>query len=122
MITSTQASQYLDQALGVGVPSFIVEAAVAEVGAAEAAMQAAGYSTTKQVLVQSMAVAIVASAGGARRIQSQTAPNSASRSFKNLDNALTLMRRELAALDTAGTVTAIVGPDPSTNTMFMVVC
>ncbi|WP_343632671.1 hypothetical protein [Roseateles sp.] len=122
MITSAQATQYLDEALGVGVPSFIVDAAVAEVAAAEPAMQAAGYSATKQVLVQSMAVAIVASAGGARRIQSQTAPNSASRSFKNLDNALTLMRRELAALDTAGTVAEIVGPDPSTNTMFMVVC
>lgn len=122
MITSAQATQYLDEALGVSVPSFIVDAAVAEVAAAEPAMQAAGYSATKQVLVQSMAVAIVASAGGARRIQSQTAPNSASRSFKNLDNALTLMRRELAALDTAGTVAEIVGPDPSTNTMFMVVC
>lgn len=122
MITSTQAYQYLDQALGVSVPSFIVDAAVAEVAAAEPAMLAAGYSATKQVLVQSMAVAIVASAGGARRIQSQTAPNSASRSFKNLDNALTLMRRELGALDTAGTVADIVGPDPSTNTMFMVVC
>lgn len=122
MITSAQAQQYLDQALGVSVPSFIVDAAVAEVAAAEAAMDAAGYSATKKVLVQSMAVAIKSSAGGARRIQSQGAPSGASRSFKNDDKALTLMRRELAALDTAGTVTAIVGPDPASNTLFMVVC
>jgi len=122
VITSAQATQYLDQELGVSVPPFIVDAAVAEVATAEPAMQSAGYSATKQILVQSMAVAIVACAGGARRIQSQTGPNGASRSFKNDDQALTLMRRALAALDTAGTVAAIVGPDPSTNTMFMVVC
>lgn len=122
MITSAQARQYLDQALGIAVPDFIVDAAVAEVATAEAAMVAAGYSATKQVLVQSMAVAIKASAGGARRIQSQGAPSGASRSFKNDDKALTLMRKELAAQDTAGTVTAIVGPDPASNTLFMVVC
>ena len=122
MITSAQARQYLDQALGIAVPDFIVDAAVAEVAAAEDAMDAAGYSASKQVMVQSMAVAIKASAGGARRIQSQGAPSGASRSFKNDDKALTLMRRELAALDTAGTVTAIVGPDPASNTLFMVCC
>lgn len=122
MITSAQARQYLDQALGIAVPDFIVDAAVAEVAAAETAMDAASYSATKKVLVQSMAVAIKASAGSARRIQSQGAPSGASRSFKNIDNALTLMRRELAALDTAGTVAAIVGADPASNTLFMVVC
>lgn len=122
MITSAQARQYLDQALGITVPDFMLDAVVAEVATAEAAMTAAGYSLAKQVMVQSMAVAIKASAGGARRIQSQGAPSGASRSFKNDDKALTLMRRDLAALDTAGTVTAIVGPDPASNTLFMVVC
>lgn len=122
MITSAQATQYLAEMLGVSAPSFIVDAAVAEIATAEPAMTAAGYSATKQILVQSMAVAIKACAGGARRIQSQGAPSGASRSFKNDDKALTLMRRELAALDTAGTVAALIGPDPSTSTMFMVVC
>jgi hypothetical protein len=122
VIDSTQATQYLDQALGVSVPQFVVAAAVAEVAVAEPAMIAAGYSASKRVLVQSMAVAIKACAGGARRISSQTAPSGAARSFKNDDTALTLMRRELAALDTAGTVTLIVGSDPATNTLFMVVC
>ncbi|MBB3193941.1 DUF7370 family protein [Roseateles terrae] len=121
MITSTQATEYLDQALGVSVPSFIVDAAVAEVATAEAAMVAAGYGTSKQVLVQSMAVAIKAAAGSPRRIQSQGAPSGASRSFKNPDGDLTALRRSLAALDTAGTVAAIVGPDPAGSTLFMVV-
>lgn len=122
MITSAQARQYLDQALGITVPDFIVDAAVAEIAAGEPAMTAAGYSSTKKVLVQSMAVAIKASAGSARRIQSQGGASGASRSFTNVDNALTLMRRELAALDTAGTVAALIGPDPASNTVFMVVC
>ncbi len=122
MITSTQASQYLDQALGVSVPEFIVQAAVDKVATAEQAMQDAGYSAADQVLIQCMAVAIIASGGSARRIASQGAPSGASRSFKNQDDALTQMRRTLAGLDTAGTVAALVGPDPATNTMFFVTC
>ena len=122
MITSAQARQYLDQALGITVPDFIADAVVTEVATAEASMDAAGYSASKKVMVQSMAVAIKASAGSARRIQSQGAPSGASRSFKNDDKALTLMRRDLAALDTAGTVSALIGPDPNGSTIFMVVC
>lgn len=121
MITSTQAQQYLDQALGVGVPTFIVDAAVAKVATAEQAMIDAGYSAADQVLVQSMAVAIIAAGGAPRRINSQGAPSGASRSFKNEDGALTALRRALAALDTAGTVSDLIGPDPSMSTMFMVV-
>jgi hypothetical protein len=122
VITSTQASQYLDQALGVGVPVFIVEAAVAKVATAEAAMDAAGYSAVDKVLIQSMAVALIASAGAPRRIQSQGAPSGASRSFKNFDESLTALRRALAALDTEGIITDLVGPDPAAfGTLFMVV-
>lgn len=122
MITGTQASQYLDQALGVSVPDFIVQAAVDKVSAAEAAMVDAGYSAADQILIQCMAVAIIASGGSARRIASQGAPSGASRSFKNQDNALTALRRTLAGLDTAGTVTDLIGPDPATNTMMFVTC
>lgn len=122
MITSTQAQQYLDQALGVSVPVFIVEAAVAKVATAEPAMVAAGYSAMDQILIQSMAVAIVASAGAPRRIASQGAASGASRSFKNFDASLTALRRSLAALDTAGTVAVLVGIDPEASTLLMVVC
>lgn len=122
MITSVQAAQYLDQALGVSLPGFLLDAAVAEVAAAEPAMVTAGYSATKMVLIQSMAVAIVAAGGDPRRITSQTAPSGASRSFKNGENALSALRRWLAALDTAGTVTDIIGPDPTQGSLFMVVC
>lgn len=121
MITATQATQYMDEALGITVPSFVVDAAVASVATAEAAMTTAGYSASTQTLVQCMAVAIIAAAGDPRRIASQSAPSGASRSFKYADNALTAMRRSLAALDSAGTVTALIGPDPARGTLFMVV-
>lgn len=122
MITSTQAQQYLDQALGVGVPSFIVQAACDKVETAEPAMVAAGYSEMDQTLIQCMAVALIASAGSPRRISSQSAPSGAGRSFKNPDGDLAALRRSLAALDTAGTVTELVGPDPASAAMLMVVC
>jgi hypothetical protein len=121
MITSTQATQYLDQALGVGVPSFLVDAAVAKVASAEAAMAAAGYSEYDQIMIQCLAVAIIAAAGAPRRIGNQGAASGASRGFKYTDGDLTKLRRSLAALDTAGTVTALVGADPSASTLFMVV-
>jgi hypothetical protein len=121
VITSAQATQYLDQVLGVGVPSFIVDAAVTKVATAEAAMVEAGYSESDQILIQSMAVAIIAAPGDPRRISSQGAPSGASRSFKNSEGALSALRRSLAALDTAGTVTDLIGPDPNAATLFMVV-
>ena len=122
MITSAQAAAYLDQALGIVLPGFLVDAAVADVAVAEAAMVTAGYSASTQIRVQSMAVAIVAAAGDPRRLNSQAAPSGASRSFKNSDKALSALRRSLAALDTAGTVTDIVGPDPSVGSLFLAVC
>jgi hypothetical protein len=122
MITSTQAQQYLDQALSVGVPVFIVDAAVTTVATAEQAMIDAGYSASDQVLIQTYAVAIIAAAGNPRRLNSQSAPSGAGRSFKNEDGALSALRRSLAALDTAGTVTDLIGPDPLNPAMMMVVC
>lgn len=120
MITTAQATQYLSEVLGMSAPSFIVSAACEKVEGAEPAMIAAGYSDMDQIMIQSMAVAIIASAGVARRIASQGAPSGASRSFKNEDGALSQLRRALASLDTAKTVAAIVGPDPKAGTMFMV--
>lgn len=121
MISATQARQYLDEALGVSLPAFVVDAAVARVATTEAAMATAGYSSADQVLIQCYAVAIIAAGGDPRRLASQGAPSGASRSFKNSDGALSALRRALAAMDTAGTVAAIVGPDPQAGTMFMVV-
>ncbi len=121
MISATQAQQYLDYSLGISLPDFIVRAAVEKVEAAEPAMVEAGYSEADQVLIQSMAVALISAAGDPRRINSQGASSGASRSFKNSDAALTALRRSLAALDTAGTVATLVGPDPSMQTLLLVV-
>ena len=121
MITTTQAQQYIDQALGVGVPSFLISAAVEKIEGAEPAMITAGYSEMDQILIQSMAVALICAAGDPRRITSQGAASGASRGFKYRDSDLSALRRSLAALDTANTVGALVGPDPAMATMFMVV-
>lgn len=121
MISTTQAQQYLDQSLGITVPSFVVAAAVEEVEGVESAMVDAGYSDATAVLIQCMAVALVACKGAPRRINSQGAPSGASRSFKYAANDLTALRRSLAALDTAGTTAALIGPDPETQTMLLVV-
>lgn len=121
MITAAQAIEYLDKALGVSVPSFFVDAAIAKVGAVEADLIAAGYSSADQLLIECMAVAIIASAGAPRRAQSQGAPSGASRSFKNDDNAFTALRKSLASLDTAGVTAGIVGADPAKGSLFMVV-
>lgn len=120
MISSAQAAEYLDKTLGISVPSFVLTAAVEKVEAVEPAMIAAGYSEADQVLIQAMAVSIIAAAGAPRRINSQGAPSGASRSFKNDDAALSALRNSLEALDTAGTVAALVGPDPAAATLFLV--
>jgi len=122
VISTAQAQQYLDQALGVGMPAFVVAAACEQVESVEPAMIDADYSEAKQTLVQCMAVALIAAAGDPRRISSQGAPSGASRSFKYSDSDLSALRRSLLALDTAGTVAAIVGPDPAAATLLMVVC
>nr|WP_315471757.1 hypothetical protein [uncultured Rhodoferax sp.] len=119
MISSTQATQYLDQALGVGVPSFLVDAAVAKVATAEAAM--ADYSAHDKVLIQCLAVAIIAASGAPRRVSNQGAASGASRGFKYAEGDLSALRRSLAQLDTRGTVAALVGPDPAQGSMFLVV-
>ena len=119
MITSTQATQYLDQALGVSVPSFVIDAAVAKVATAEAAM--AVYSAPDILLMQCMAVAIIAAAGAPRRVTTQHAASGAARGFKYHDKDLSAMRRALAALDTSGILIDLIGPDPSMSTLFMIV-
>ena len=121
MISAADAQQYLDQTLGVTVPGFLLRSAVEAVETVEPAMLAAGYSEDVQVRVQAMAVAIIAAAGSPRRLNSQSAPSGAARSFKYSEQDLTALRRSLAALDTAGTTAALIGPDPSTQTMLLVV-
>ncbi len=121
MITPTQAAEYLDKAMGISLPSFLVTAACDRVEAAEPAMVAAGYTEADTTLMQCMAVTLVASAGAPRRLQSQSAPSGASRSFKHAEDALSQIRRTLTAMDTAGTLAATVGPDPAAATLMMVV-
>ena len=121
MISVAQANQYLDSQFGASAPDFIVAAAVEQVEAAEPAMEAAGYSDATMTLIQTYAVALICVGGAGRRLASQHAPSGAARSFKYSEKDLTALRRTLAALDTAGTVTDIVGPDPAGSTLFMVV-
>lgn len=121
MITAEQAAQYMDQTLGITVPGFFLDAAVLRVAAVESDMLTAGYTAEQQVLIQCMAVAIIASAGAPRRLQSQGAPSGASRSFMHDAKALSALRRSLMAADTAGVTSGIVGPDPAAASLFMAV-
>ena len=121
MLTLSQAQQYLFMALGVELPAFIVQAAIDKALPCVPAMVDAGYSNADQVMVLCIAVAIIAAAGMPKRLASQGAPTGASRSFKYTDRDLWALRRSLAALDTAGVMTQVVGPDPTAVTLFMVV-
>lgn len=121
MITSGQATQYMEQMLGISAPAFIVDAAVGKVATAEQAMADAGYSSFDQILIQSMATSIIAAAGLPRRLNSQGAPSGASRSFSNYEKALSALRKALTGLDTAGVVSDLVGPDPENQAFMFVV-
>lgn len=121
MITSAQATQYLDQMLGVGAPGFLVDAAVADVAEREIDLAAAGYSASTIVRIQCMAVAILVAAGDPKRTSSQGAASGASRSFKFKDGDLSALRRSLAKLDTACVMTDLVGADPAKPAAFLMV-
>lgn len=121
MITSAQATQYLDQMLGVGAPGFLIDAAVADVATYETALTAAGYSSSTIVRIQCMTTAILVAAGDPKRTSSQGASSGASRSFKFRDGDLSALRRSLASLDTSGVVADLVGTDPAASAFMMVV-
>ena len=121
MITSAQATQYLDQMLGVGAPAFLVDAAIADVATYETALTAAGYSSSTIVRIQCMATAILVAAGDPKRTSSQGTASGASRSFKFRDGDLSALRRSLASLDTSGVVADLVGTDPAASAFMMVV-
>jgi hypothetical protein len=121
MLTLDQAKLYLEEALGIAVPDFALQAAVDDVAARESAMTAAGYTAATIVRIQCMAAALLAGADFVRRVQSQGAPSGASRSFKHAE-AMTQLRRSLSSLDTAGTVASLVGPDPKAGTLLLVTC
>lgn len=122
MITSSQATQYLDQMLGVGAPGFLVDAAVADVAERELDLAAAGYTASTIVRIQCMAVAILVAAGDPKRTSSQGASSGASRSFRYTADDLSKLRRSLTALDTSGIVADLIGPDPANSGFMMVVC
>ncbi len=121
MITSAQATQYLDQMLGVGAPGFLVDAAIADVATYEAALIAAGYTDSTIVRIECMATAILVAAGDPKRTSSQGAASGASRSFRFKDDDLSALRRSLASLDTYGVVADLVGTDPAASAFMMVV-
>ena len=121
MITSAQATQYLDQMLGVGAPVFLVDAAIEDVADYEPAMVAAGYTASTIIRIQCMAVAILSAAGNPKRASTQHASSGAARSFKFSDGDLSALRRSLAALDASGVVADLVGTDPAASAFMMVV-
>lgn len=121
MITSAQATQYLDQMLGIGAPGFLVDAAIADVATYEPELTAAGYTASTIVRIECMAVALLVAAGDPKRTSSQHASSGAARNFKLRDGDLSALLRSLTALDTSGVVADLVGADPSASAFMMVV-
>ena len=119
MITAAQATQYIGDTIGASIPSFIVDAAVARVAEIEPDLLAT-YDTSTAVMIEAMAVTILACAGAPRRIASQGAPSGASRSFTNDAKALSSLRKALNALDSDGITADLIGPDPAASSFFMV--
>lgn len=119
MITAAQATQYIGDTIGASIPAFVVDAAVARIAVIDAALSAQ-YDAGTVMMIEAMAVTIVACAGSPRRIASQGATSGASRSFTNDSKALTALRRSLKALDSAGLTSGLVGADPAAASFFMV--
>lgn len=111
MITAAQGKAYIDQTLGVSVPDFLIDVAIAKVSTYEPAM-AAVYSEVDIVLMQCLAVAIIACPGSPKRTSSQNAASGAARSFKFGEDDMTALRRSLSALDTQGLLRDAVGANP----------
>lgn len=122
MITSAQAAQYLDQMLGIGAPAFLIDSAVSDVSAREDDLLAAGYTASAITRIECMAVALLVASGDPKRTSSQGAASGASRGFKFKDGDLSKLRRSLAALDTAGVMNDLIGPDPAGAAFMMAVC
>jgi hypothetical protein len=120
MITAAQAQQYIGDTIGASIPGFIVDAAVARVAVIEPELLLA-YDASAVVMIEAMAVTIIACAGAPRRIASQGAPSGASRSFVNDSKALSNLRRSLSALDSAGITSGLAGVDPVASSYFSVV-
>lgn len=120
MITAAQATQYIGDTVGASIPAFIVDAAVARVAAIETDLLLA-YDASTVVMIEAMAVTIIACAGAPRRIQSQGAPSGASRSFTNDAKALSQLRRALSALDSASITSGLVGVDQEAASSFFMV-
>jgi hypothetical protein len=119
-VTSGNLKQYLSDVLGVTVPEFIIQAAIDKVETVHPLLDST-YAEHDALLIEYMSAAIICCAGAPRRIQSQGAASGASRSFSNDAKALSALRRSLAELDTAGITAPLVGADPSTSSMFLVV-
>jgi hypothetical protein len=120
VITAAQGKAYIDQTLGASVPDFLIDVAIAKVSTYEPAM-AAVYDDTDIVLMQCLAVAIIACPGSPKRTSSQHAASGASRSYKFGDDDMTALRRSLATLDTQGLLRDAVGVNPTKPASFVYV-
>lgn len=110
MITNAQAAEYMATSYGIAVPSFILDAAISQVASVESAMISAGYTPAAIVLMQAMAVTLIATANGApQRIQSQGAPSGASRSFFNDPKAMLKLQQALEDQDPLAILGPIIG-------------
>ncbi|MGL4545425.1 DUF7370 family protein [Plesiomonas sp.] len=120
MIIKEQLNEFLAQ-YGVTLPSFVVDAIIEKLDTITPCIVGAGYSDATATLIYAYAGAILAGNTGTRRVKSQGAPSGASQSFDYGSMDFTVLRRNLAQLDTSGCTTELIGADPVSGNFFAVV-
>ena len=119
MITAEQLNQFLSE-YGVSMPSIIADAIIEQLTTIAPCVDA-NYPPATANLIYVYAGAIMYGNTGTRQIKSQGAPSGASRSFDNMVNGFTQLRRTLSGIDTFGCTTGIIGADTKQNNFFAVV-
>lgn len=98
-MTATEAAAYLSE-LGLQLPAPLLDALVLKIDAIDTCMTEKGYTTFDKSLIRYYAIGLLAITSGGRRVQSQSAPSGASRSYsygslveqqRQLTNALRLV-------------------------------
>jgi hypothetical protein len=119
-MTTTEAAAYLDQ-LGLSLPAPILAALVAKVESIDTCL--GQYSTTDAELIKYYLTGLLAISSGGRRVQSQSAPSGASRSYSygSLSEQMRQLKAALALLDTQGCTADLIPSEPGPQAAMYVV-
>lgn len=119
-VTASEATGFLSE-LGFSIPTALLTPIICRVDSIDPCLDGFGYDDCAVQLIKFYAIALMAIGSGARRIQSQSAPSGASRSFMYDGNAVTWLRDSLRALDVGGCTDSLPITAGETGGFFLVV-